>query len=98
MPDKQATALIAIESLGQKTDDLERALDTGLSLEACRMADHGAQWAHKEFFNPPGVGEANPFFQARRPGNQLTLNPRQQDQARLLTGAGGLGLPSTEAR
>ena len=30
--------------------------------------------------------------------NRLKLRPRQQPQARLSTGAGGLGLPSTEAR
>ena len=37
MPDKQAVALIAIESLGQRASYLEKALDTGLSLEACKM-------------------------------------------------------------
>ena len=34
MPDKQTAALIVIESLGQRTGYLERALDTELSLEA----------------------------------------------------------------
>ena len=29
-------------SLGQSTSYLERVLDTGLSLEACRRADNGA--------------------------------------------------------
>ena len=43
MPDKQAAALIAIESLGQRASYLERALDTRLSLDACRRADNGAQ-------------------------------------------------------
>ena len=33
MPDKQAAALIAIESLGQRTSDVESALDTRLSHE-----------------------------------------------------------------
>ena len=47
MPDMQAAALIVIESLGQ-TSHLERALDTGLSLEACRRADNGAQWAYEK--------------------------------------------------
>ena len=45
MPDKQAAALIAIESLGQRASYLERTLDTGLSLEAYRRADNGVQWA-----------------------------------------------------
>ena len=43
MPDKQAAALSKIESLGQRTSYLEKALDTGVSLEACRRADKGAQ-------------------------------------------------------
>ena len=38
------------------------------------------------------------FFQEGCPGNQLTLHPNQQAQARLSTGAGGLGLPWTEVR
>ena len=41
MPDKQAVALIAIEYLGQRTSYLGRALDTGLSLEACRSEKTG---------------------------------------------------------
>ena len=43
MPDKQAVALITIESRGQRASYLERARDTGLSLEACKRADNGAQ-------------------------------------------------------
>ena len=43
MPDKQAPALITVESLGQRTSYLERALDPELSLEACKRADDGAQ-------------------------------------------------------
>ena len=43
MPDEQAMALIAIESLGERTSYLERVLDTGLFLEACRRVDNGAQ-------------------------------------------------------
>ena len=43
MLDKQAMAHIAIGPLGQRTSYLERVLDTGLSLEACRRADNGAQ-------------------------------------------------------
>ena len=39
-PDKQAAALIVIESLGQRTGYLETALNTELYLEACRRADN----------------------------------------------------------
>ena len=45
MPEKQAAALIAIEYLEQRTSYLERVMDTGLSLEALRRADNGAQRA-----------------------------------------------------
>ena len=98
MPDTQAAVLIAIESLGQRTSYLERALDTGLSLEACRRADNGVHWAYGRILERPGATVAQPFFQEGFPGNQLTSTPHQQAQARLSTGAGGLGLPSTEAR
>ena len=70
----------------------------GLSLEACRRADNGAQGAHEKILELQGAAEAQSFFQEGCPGNQLTLSPRQQAQARLSTGSGGLGLPSTEAR
>ena len=96
MPDKQAAALIAIESLG--TSYLERALDMRLSLNACRRADNGAQWAYEKILELPGAEEALSFFQEGCPVDELILNPHQQAEARLSTGAGGLGLPSTEAR
>ena len=96
MPDKQAAALVATESSGQKTSYLERALNTGLSLEACRRADNGVQWAYEKFRELPGAAKAQSFFQEGCPGNQLTLNPHQQAQSRRSTGAGRLGLPSTE--
>ena len=48
--DKQAEALIVMEPLGQKTGYLERVLDTELSLEECRRADNGAQWAYEKIF------------------------------------------------
>ena len=41
-------ALIAIEPLRQRESYLERALGTGFSLEACKMADNGTQWAYEE--------------------------------------------------
>ena len=47
MPNKQGAALIAIESLAQRTCYLERAMDTGLSLEAYRRVDNGVQRAYE---------------------------------------------------
>ena len=43
LPDKQAAALIVVESLGQRTGDLERALDTELALGECIRADNGVR-------------------------------------------------------
>ena len=40
MLDKQAVALIVTASLGQITSYLERAMDKGTSVEACRRADN----------------------------------------------------------
>ena len=58
MPDKQAAALSKIESLGQRTSYLEKALDTGVSLEACRRADKGAQSAYEKILELSGAMEA----------------------------------------
>ena len=98
MPDKRAAALIAVESLGRRTSYLGRALVPGLSLEACKRADNGAQWAYVEILELRGAAEASSFFQEGCLDSRLTLEPYQQAQARLSTGAGGLGLSSTEVR
>ena len=77
MPDKQAAALIFVESLGQQTSYLGRALDPGLSLEAYKGADNGAQWVYEKILGIPGAAEAQPFFQEGCPDNRLTLKPYQ---------------------
>ena len=43
MPDKQVAALIAIESLEKRTSYPEKAMDTELSLQACRRENNGPQ-------------------------------------------------------
>lgn len=97
---KQATALIAIESLGQTTSHLGRVWGTGFPLEACRRADNGTKWAYEQVLELPGAGaaEAQLFFQEGFPGGRLTLQPHQQSQARLSRWARRLGLPLAEAR
>ena len=89
MPHKQAVVLIAIEPLGQRTTCLERSLGTGLSLEARRRADNGAQWVYENILEVPGAAQAQSFSQEGCPDNRLTLKPPQQAQARPSTGAGG---------
>eukprot|EP00904_Undaria_pinnatifida_P007452 jgi/Undpi1/3837/HiC_scaffold_16.g07206.m1 len=46
----------------------------------------------------PGAAEESSFFADGCPTNMLTLQPHQQAQASLSTGAGGFGLSSAEAR
>ena len=58
MPNTQTAARIAVESLGQRTSYLERALNPGLPLEACRTADNGAQWTYDKILELPGAAEA----------------------------------------
>ena len=89
MPDKQAATLITNKSLGQRTSCLERALDTGISLETCRRAENGAQWAYENILELHRAAEAQSFFQEGCPANQLTLNPHQQAQARFSIRAEG---------
>ena len=52
-----------VKSLRKRTHQLERVLDTGSSLEACRRADNGAQWAHEKTLELAATVEAQPFFQ-----------------------------------
>ena len=57
------------------------------------------QWAYESHRRAPGSAEAQSFFpegMSRR--DRLTWRPHQQVQARLSTAAGGLWLPSAEAR
>ena len=71
MPDKQAAALIAVESLGQRTSYLERALDPGPPPEACKRADNGAQRAYEKILELPGAAEAQSFFQEGCPDSRI---------------------------
>ena len=73
MPVKQAAALIVIESLGQRTGYLERALDTELSLEACKWADNGAHWAYETILELLGAAEAQSVFQEGCPDERTIL-------------------------
>ena len=45
---------------------------------------NGAQWAYDKVLELPGAVEAQSFFQEGCPGNWLTLQPHQSNQARLL--------------
>lgn len=49
---KQAATHIFVEYHGQRTSYLERVLDPGFSLEACRRADNGAQEVYEKPLEP----------------------------------------------
>ena len=98
MPDKQSANLIATGSMVQRTSYLERAMDPELSLAACQTADGNTLWILGKLLDLPGAAEKSSFFVDGCPTNMLTLQPYQQAQASLSTGAGGLGLSSSEAR
>lgn len=98
MLDKQAIALKAPASLGQRTSYFERAIGTGRSLEACRRVTNGAQWAYEHILKLLRATEAQSFFEEGCPGDQLMLKPHQQEEACSSTWEGGLGSPSAEAR
>ena len=58
----------------------------------------GQTWYIRENLRVPDAAEAQSFFEEECPDDRQTLQPHQQAQARLSTGAGGLGLPSAKAR
>ena len=94
MPDKQSVNLIANGSMVQRTSYLERVIDPELSLAACQKADHNALGMLEKLLDFPGAAEESSFFADACPANMLTLQPYQQAQASLSTGAGGFGLSS----
>ena len=106
MPDKQPAYLIATGFMIQRTSYLECVMDPELSLAACKKADGNALWTLEKLLDLAGAAEKSSFFADEKssffadgcPTNMLTLQPHQQAQASLSTGAGGFGLSSAEAR
>ena len=98
MPDKQSVNLIATGSMVQRTSYLERVMEPDLSLAACQKEDGNALGMLEKLLDVPGAAEESSFFADGCPTNMPTLQPHQQAQASLSTGAGGFGLSSAEAR
>ena len=73
-------------------------MDPELSLLACQKADINAMWMLEKLLDLPGTEEESSFSENGRPTNQFTLQPYQQAQASLSTGAGRFGLSSAKAR
>ena len=82
----------------QRTTHLERVMDPELSLAAGQKAEGNALWMLEKLLDLPGAAEESSFFTDGCPTNMLTLQPHQQAQASLSTGAGGFGLSSAKAR
>ena len=61
-------------------------------------ADGNALWMLEKLLDLPGATEESSFFADGCPTNMLTLQPHQQAQASLSTGARGFGLSSAEAQ
>lgn len=77
MPDKQAAALIAVESPARKASYPERILDTALVLKTCTRVNNDEQGLHEKMLELPGAAEAQSFFQEGCPDDRLTLLPHQ---------------------
>ena len=98
MPDKQPANVIATGSMVQRTSYLERVMGPELSLAACKNADGNTLWMLEKSLDLPRAAEESSFFADGCPANMFTLQPHQQAQASLSTGAGGFGLSSAEAQ
>eukprot|EP00904_Undaria_pinnatifida_P006010 jgi/Undpi1/2539/HiC_scaffold_13.g05918.m1 len=98
MPDNQSANLIATGSTAQRASHLERVMSPELSLAAYQKADGNTLWMLKKLLDLPGAAEESSSLADGCPTNMLTLQPHQQAQASLSTGAGGFGLSSAEAR
>ena len=98
MPDRQVAHLITSLSLIQRSAYIERGIDTHLTKAACERLDNMVQWALEKGMELEGTQGEEEFFDDGCQDNHLRLKSYQQAQARLSTGAGGLGLASAALR
>ena len=98
MSDKQVAHLVTSLSLTQRSAYIERGIDSTLSKEACERLDNMVMWTLETGMGLANTEDEEEFFGEGCPTANLRLRPYQQDQARLSTGAGGLGLPSAVLR
>ena len=95
---RQSASLIATGSMVHRTAYIERVMDPELSLPACQKVDNSAMWMLENLLDLTRTAEESTFFEDVSLTSQLMLLPHQRAQASLSTGAGGLGLSSSEAR
>ena len=98
MPDKQVAHLVTSQSLTQRSGYIERGIDHRRTRKACERLDNGVMWVLETTMGLRGADTEEEFFQDDCEPTDFKLKPHQQAQARLSTGAGGLGLPAAVIR
>ena len=98
MPDKQSANLIATGSTAQRVTYIECLMDPELSCSLAKRQTAKPIERLRNCLNLPVATEESSFFEDECTTNQLTLQPYQQAQASLSTGAGGFGLSVAQGR
>ena len=95
MPDKQVAHLVTAQSLTQRSGYIERGIDHKRARSACERLDNDVMWVLESSMGLRETEEEEDFFQEGQQPSGFKLKPHQQAQARLSTGAEGLGLPAS---
>lgn len=98
MPDKQVAHLVTSQSLTQRSGYIERGIDHKRARKACERLDNDVMWLLESSMGLRDTDDDEEFFREGHQTNRFRLKPYQQAQARLSTGAGGLGLPAAVMR
>ena len=98
MPDKQVAHLITSMSLVQRSAYIERGIDHTLVSGACARLDILVMWVLESGMGLRNIEDEDHLLDNEDQPSRFKLQPYQQAQARLSTGAGGLGLPATIVR
>ncbi|CAB1119445.1 unnamed protein product [Ectocarpus sp. CCAP 1310/34] len=98
MPDKQVAHLVTSQSLTQRSGYIERGINHKLVKGACKRLDNMVMWVLEATMGLRDTEVEEEFFQDDCQPDRFKLKPYQQAQARLSTGAGGLGLPAAVMR
>ena len=98
MPDKQVAHLVTAQSLTQRSGYIEKGIDHERTRKACERLDNDVMWVLESSIGLRDTEDEEDFFQEGQQHPSFKVKPYQQAQARLSTGAGGLGLPAAVMR
>ena len=98
MPDEQVAHLVTAQSLTQRSGYIERGIDHKRARRACERLDSDVMWVLESSMGLRETEEEEDFSEEGQQPSGYKLKPYQQAQARLSTGAGGLGLPAAVMR